>query len=349
MNERTVSTSQRRHSTIEDVATAAGVSIATVSRALRGLPNVAESTRTRVEQVATDMAYQTDPMGSRLRTGRSRSVGVAVPLLNLWYFSQVVAGVEAVCAEAGYDTVVIGVGPGHGTRSILDGSSALHRRVDGLILVEITLIDTELSTLQASGLALASVGSAQAEIPSIGIDDVEVGYRATTHLLELGHRRIGMINQTTRDPFRFIMPHQRPQGFERALREAGIDPDPSLYEPGNFTVNGGAEAMRRLLAVDNPPTAVFALADEMAFGAIQAARELGVRIPEDVSIIGVDDHELAPVVGLTTVRQDVEQHGARAARLLLAQFDGIDVGFERRNAPIELIIRSSTGPPHARV
>jgi DNA-binding LacI/PurR family transcriptional regulator len=329
-------------STIEDVAAAAGVSVATVSRALRGLPNVAASTRERIHEVATTLSYRADPAASRLAAGRSRSIAVAVPMLNTWYFSQVVAGAEAVCAEAGYDTIVAGVGHDRAERSILDGSSALHRRVDGLILVDVSLFDTELEFHRSTGLALVSVGARQIGFPSIGIDDVEVGRLAAQHLIDLGHRRIGLIHGATEDPFDFEVPLLRQQGFESAMRAAGIELDPALYAPGDFTVDGGARAAAQLLDSADPPTAIFAMADEMAFGVARYARERGLRIPEDVSLVGVDDHDFAPVIGLTTIRQHVEEHGTTAARLLLNDLEGDGAPIERVNAPIELIVRSST-------
>jgi DNA-binding LacI/PurR family transcriptional regulator len=336
---------RRDRATIEDVARAAGVSVATVSRALRNLPNVADSTRTRVETAAAELDYHADPAASRLATGRSRSVAVVVQLLNGWYSSHVVAGVEAVCAEAGYDTIVVGVGPGSRDRDVFSAADAIHRRVDAIIFVDVRVSSEELAALAEQSLALVSVGHELPEIPSVGIDDVEVGRIAAHHLIELGHRRIGLINGP--DELPLVVPHQRQDGFEEALRAAGIEPDPSLFVPGNFTVQDGADALRTLMDRDDPPTAIFALADEMAFGVILAADERGVKIPDDVSLIGVDDHDFAPVVGLTTVHQDVAEHGARAARLVITQLGHDDELVDTDPAPIRLVVRRTTAPPPA--
>lgn len=343
-----VPSSESRHhrpnrATIEDVATAAGVSVATVSRALRNLPNVADSTRARVEAAALELEYHADPAASRLATGRSRSVAVVVQLLNGWYSSQVVAGVEAVCAESGYDTIVVGVGPGSHGENLFSPSSSIHRRVDAIIFVDVRVSSGELETLSSQSLALVSVGHELPQIPSVGIDDVEVGRIAARHLIGLGHRRIGLINGP--DELPFVVPHQRENGFEEAMRAEGIEPDPSLYIPGNFTVQDGADALSTLMDRDDPPTAIFALADEMAFGVILAANERGVRIPEDVSLVGVDDHDVAPVVGLTTVHQDVAEHGARAARLVVDQLAHREHAADPEPAPIRLIIRRTTAAP----
>ena len=345
MADSTTASSRRDRSTIEDVALAAGVSVATVSRALRGLPNVAESTRVRVQEIAIELNYRADPAASRLATGRSRSVAVAVPQLNGWYFSHVVAGVEAVCAEAGYDTIVIGLGPKGAGLALLEGSDALHRRADGLIVVDVALAPDDVAAFRSRGLALVAVGPLVAGVASVGIDDVAVGTLGAAHLLDLGHRRIGLIRGELDDVFEFVVPHLRQRGFEAELARRGVPADRDLYAEGSFTIQGGYEAAVALLRRDDPPTAIFALSDEMAFGAMHAARELGRGVPDDVSVVGVDDHDVAPVIGLTTVHQDVDQHGARAARLMIAELAGEQVEPVRHNDPVRLVTRTSTAPP----
>ena len=345
MADTTTPSSRRDRSTIEDVALAAGVSVATVSRALRGLPNVAESTRVRVQEIALELNYRADPAASRLATGRSKSVAVAVPMLNGWYFSHVVAGVEAVCTEAGYDTIVIGLGIKGAGLALIEGSDALHRRADGLIVVDVAIAPDDVEAFRSRGLALVAVGPVLDGVPSVGIDDVAVGEMGATHLLELGHRRIGLIRGELDDAFDFVVPHLRQCGYERAHAAYGLSADAELYADGSFTIQGGYEAAMALLGRDDPPTALFALSDEMGFGAIHAAHERGLRIPEDVSIVGVDDHDVSAVVGLTTVHQDVDQHGARAARLMIAKLAGEAVDPARHNDPIRLVVRTSTGPP----
>ncbi|NNE10729.1 MAG: LacI family DNA-binding transcriptional regulator [Ilumatobacter sp.] len=330
---------------IEDVAAAAGVSVATVSRALRDLPNVAAATRQRVRDAAEQLDYQADPAAARLATGRSQTVAIIVPYLNGWYFSHVVAGAEAVCAEAGYDVIVMGVGAATRDADVAKATKGLHRRADAAIFVDVRVGDAELDALDRQSLAVVSVGREMQDAPSIGIDDVEVGRLATQHLLALGHRRIGMIHGPEQDPFRFVVPQQRQRGYELALADAGIALDPSIQAPGTFTVDGGTAAFDRVMGGDGPPTAIFAVTDETAFGVILAARTRGIRIPEDVSLIGVDDHDLSAVVGLTTVHQDVAAHGARAARAAVAMLEGEDAPTGRQNQPVELVVRHTTAPP----
>ena len=333
--------------TIEDVAAAANVSVATVSRALRGLPNVAASTRTRVEEVAARLSYQADPAARRLATGRSHAIAVLVPFVNTWYCAEVMAGVEAVCAEAGYDMVVIALRTENGDRRPIDGTEALHRRVDGIVVVDVTLDPAELDEMISRGLSVVSVGPPLPGCASTGIDDVAVGRMATEHLIGLGHRRIGLIGDTTDNVFGFVVPTMRRTGYEQALTGAGIDLDPELIVDGSFTVQGGAEAFDQLMRLPDPPTAIFAIGDIMALGAMQRAREIGIDVPGDVSIVGVDDQPVAEVLGLTTVHQDVAEHGARVARWLVDLIGDDDNSVERFIAPISLVDRTTTGSPAA--
>lgn len=339
------STARRERATIEDVAAAANVSVATVSRALRGLPNVAAPTRERIERIAAELEYQADPAASRLAAGRSRAIALALPILDGWYFSHVVAGAEAVFAEAGYDTIVVGIGPLGEQRPILDVTGPIYRRVDGLICVDVTLTTAERARLEGERMAIVYIGPDGDGIPSLGIDDLAVGRLATTHLIGLGHRRIGLINGQADDRFAFSVPHLRQQGFESALIDAGLVADRALYAAGYFTVEGGYEAMCTLLDDPHPPTAIFTFSDEMAVGAMWAARERGVEVPRELSIVGVDDHDISPAVGLTTVHQDVPEHGARGARTMIQLLSGHDVPAGRQNAPIRLIERLTTAPP----
>jgi LacI family repressor for deo operon, udp, cdd, tsx, nupC, and nupG len=338
---------RRERATIEDVAAAAGVSVATVSRALRGLPNVAEPTRERIERIAGELDYRADPAASRLAAGRSRSVAVAVPLLDGWYFAHVVSGAEAVFAEAGYDTIIVGIGAQGEGRRVLEVAGPIHRRVDGLICVDVSLTDDEVSRLRDQGMGIVYVGHDNEAIPCVGIDDVEVGRLATRHLLELGHRRIGLINGQPDDALGFVVPHKRHHGYELALRDAGLVPDPALQMPGYFTIEGGYQATCHLLDLADPPTALFTFSDEMAFGALWAARDRGVSVPADLSIIGVDDHDVSVLLDLTTVHQDVAEQGARAARTMIDLLAGRPLPDGRQNSEISLVVRATTAAPRA--
>lgn len=339
-----VSATPTARPTIEQVADQAGVSVATVSRALRGLPNVAPTTRARVAAVAREIGYRADPAAVRLASGRSRTIGVVVPMLNSWYFASVIAGVEAVCTAEGYDLLVVcepGAGPLAGPAA---PTRSIERRVDGLVYVDVRLRTEDVATLTAAGVDVVTIGQRVGPFSSVWIDDELIGRVAAEHLLGLGHRRIGVIGADDGLPAAFDVPARRTHGIRAALATHGLTLDPTLTETGEFTVDGGADAARRLLSLDRPPTAIIALSDEMAFGVIVAARDLGRAIPGDVSVIGVDDHEASVALGLTTVRQDVTDHGAQAARALLSHLADAGRDADRLAGRLELVVRCSTGP-----
>ena len=332
---------------IEDVAAAAGVSVATVSRAVRGLPNVAASTRERVNLVARQLGYRPDPVASRLAAGRARTVIVLVPHLSSWYFSNVVAGAEAVCAEAGYDFLILGVGSLDECHRLLNEGHHLERRADGIILVNLPATDDQVRSLVDRGVSISTVGYVVGGCPSVLVDDRAIGIAAARHLAGLGHRRIGLISGMSDDPMNVEVPRLRYEGFVEGLGHHGLTLEPELVASGSFGIDGGSEAMTTLLAAPEPPTAVFAMSDEMAFGALMVLDQRGLRAGRDISLIGVDDHEFAKVVGLTTIRQKVAEQGAAAARALLELLERprAEVDIEVQDAPVELVVRSTTAPP----
>ncbi|QBI22078.1 LacI family transcriptional regulator [Egibacter rhizosphaerae] len=330
---------------ISDVATQAGVSVATVSRALRGLPNVAPSTRDRVLDAARDLDYVADPNASRLAAGRTRSVGMVVPLFTQWFFSQCVAGAEGVLAAGGYETLLYNIGSHESRRRFLT-ELPFRKRVDGIVLVDLPVSEAEMATLCEAGVPIVTIGLRTEQAPSITIDNYGAACTATRHLVNLGHERIGMISNLPDDPRHFHAPVDRRRGYQDVLAEHDLELRPELDVPGNFSLEGGAEAMAQLVAVDRPPTAVFAQSDEMAIGALKTIHDAGLRVPEDISILGFDDHDMAEFVGLTTIAQPVVQHGELAAELLLERADRPDAEPTHVEAPTKLIVRDTTAPRH---
>jgi DNA-binding LacI/PurR family transcriptional regulator len=339
--------SRTRPARIEDVALAADVSVATVSRALRGLPNVAATTRAKVLAVAAELHYEPDPAAARLAAGRTRTVTVVVPHLASWYFSGVVAGAEAVCNEAGYEFLVLAIGTLDECARLLDERTRIERRTDGIVLVNIPVTDEQAASLAARGVAVSTIGTVAAGAPSVHVDDIEVGRIGARTLIRLGHRRIGLISGLDEDPLNFAVPRRRAAGFTEALTAAGLTFDPCLEAGGSFGIQGGQEAMAALLDRPEPPTAVFAMSDEMAFGALMEMSHRGLRPGVDVSVLGVDDHDVSRVLSLSTIRQDVPSQGAAAARALVAVMSGSAVDLVPVVSPIELVERGTTGPPRA--
>jgi DNA-binding LacI/PurR family transcriptional regulator len=323
--------------TIEDVAAHSGVSVATVSRAMRGLPNVSPVTRDRVLASIKVLDYRPDPNASRLATGRSGTVAVAASSIQLWYTAQVVAGVEAVVGAEGLDLLLLTLGDGTAA-PIVSGAA---RRVDAIVILDVVPDEFESAALTAMNVPWALVGGRAPGGTNIWIDNEDGARVAVDHLLSLGHRRIGLIGAA---PTRVHSPtpEQRRSGYRRALQAAGVDPDPQMEVNGGFSIEGGGDAMDVLLDRTDPPTAVFAMSDEMAFGAMAAARRRGLRVPDDLAVVGFDDHEVAAVMGLSTVRQDPQAMGAAAARSLISIIERRDLTPVERRFDLTLVVRSST-------
>lgn len=324
--------------TIEDVAAHSAVSVATVSRAMRGLPNVSPATRARVLASISELGYRPDPNASRLATGRSGMVAVAATTLQLWYTAQVVAAVEAVLSSEGLDTMIMAMGDG-GASDLIAGSV---RRVDGLLIIDIQPDELEISTLEAMRIPWVLIGGRSDAGSSVWIDNVAGGGLAARHLFSAGHSRIGVIGGSV-NRLRSPTPAERLGGFVEAHRQAGVEFHPELVVSGNFSLEGGREALVELMSRPEPPTAVFCLSDDMAFGAIQAAGEMGIRIPQDLALVGFDDQEVSGVFGLTTVRQDPQAMVAAGVRLLLDDLAGRSREIRHIEFPVSLVVRSSSG------
>lgn len=337
-------TAAREPAGIVDVAARAGVSASTVSRSLRGSAKVSEQTRERVLRAAAELAYVPSPAASRLASGRTHAIGVIVPFATRWFFSEVLTGMEEPLREAGYDLLLYNVGD-PGGRAHFFGTMPLRRRVDAVVAVASALGPEEQEALRALGVPLAVVGGPVAGFARVGVDDQAGAAMAVRHLLLLGHQDIAMISGDPADPVGRQTTAARRAGFEAALAEAGLDtgPDRVVCEPWGLA--GGMRAMEQLLTRRRLPTAVFAESDEMALGALQTLRRAGLEVPGRVSMVGFDDHEMAPAGDLTTIAQPVRDQGGHAARRLLEVLDGGHPDAADIVLPTRLVVRGTTGPP----
>jgi LacI family repressor for deo operon, udp, cdd, tsx, nupC, and nupG len=329
---------------INEVALLAGVSTATVSRALSGNGHVSASTKSRVKAAAFELGYVVSSNASSLATGRTKNVGVVIPFLNRWFFSSVVEGAEQSLLSHGYDLTLYNLsGSGEERRSVFE-HFLLRKRVDAVIAVSLELTASEVGSLLDMDKPIVGVGGPLPGVQTLSIDDVRVARLATEHLLSLGHRSIGHIGGNDDVEMDFHLPTNRRVGYEAALAAAGVPADPRLFAEADFTLQGGYRAATRLLGdAGTRPSAIFAASDEMAIGTILAARDLGLSVPDDVSVIGVDDHELAEFFGLSTVAQYPAEQGRRAVEILMDQLHPAR-RTPAENFPLrfELIVRSST-------
>ena len=323
-------------SNIHDVAKHAGVSIGTVSRAMRGLDRVKPETRARVLASAAALHYSPSRAGASLASGRSMTIGVVVPHVTRWYFATLVQGIESACREWGYDLLLFTLTDQLNITARLTAIGSLEKRVDAILVLSLPLAGPEVDALRRQSVPIVVIGTEQDGVGSVRVDDTLIARTAVEHLLVLGHTRIAHIGGWIGGPAPFPTPRDRYTGYTHTLIAAGITPDPTLNVYGAWTVAGGATAMDQLLDLppQHRPTAVFAASDEMAIGALSSARRHGVHVPTALSIVGVDDHEMAQSLDLTTVAQPVPEQGRLAATILINELEGITA---RGDAPTHVI------------
>jgi DNA-binding LacI/PurR family transcriptional regulator len=328
--------------TLADIARIAGVSTGTASRALNNAYGVAPATRQRVLAVAEERSYVVSPEASRLARGATGRVAVVVPHLGRWFFGTILEALADVLRAAGLDVLLYHVGDFIDRRRFFDELPA-RRKVDAVIVVAFPVEDADQRRLELLGVHIVAAGGQHAVYPSVCIDDVAAARQAMAHLLLLGHRRIAMIAAV--DPDQPNNPRGRSTGYYEALRDAAIDVDPHLVVSSNWGGEEGAEAAAQLLSLQHPPTAIYAHSDEVAAGALRTLRRAGLRVPYDISIIGIDDHPIANLIDLTTVGQPVREQGTAAAELVLSLLRNEPDTNRAVTLATQLIVRHSTAPP----
>ena len=331
--------------TIREIADLAGVSIATVSRVLNGRGDVAEETRELVSRIIRDNGYTANRTARGLSAGRSGLVGVLVPLVYPAYFSAILSGAAEALAEQDLRVVLSPTGHEH-DREVTLLERLMHGLTDGALIVLPEESSEELERLLDHGYRFVVVDPLMPldeRIPSVSAAHTSGAHHAMGHLLGLGHRRIAAIT----GPRGWVATEDRRRGYHAALASAGILPRPELEAEADFEIGGGVEAAGRLLDLTEPPTAIFAFNDNLAIGTIQAARTRGVRVPEDLSVVGFDDIEHATIVTptLTTVRQPLAEMGRTAVSLLIRLLERQRFETLRVELATRLVVRESTAPP----
>jgi LacI family repressor for deo operon, udp, cdd, tsx, nupC, and nupG len=326
-----------------DVAARCGVSIASVSRALRGAPGVSTETRERVQRVADELAYVVSPEASALSGGATGRVGVVVPKIDTWFYSSVVAGMADALQAADLDLMLCCL-EGSAQRRLFFDMLPLRRKVDAVIVVAVPLSTGERARLDELNVPLAFLGGRPyGDLPWVGIDDQLAAEQAVAHLLRIGHRSIAMIQAVDPEGMAWEGDKARVAGFHAQLERAGID-DPNAVTV-EWGIDGGARGMEMLLSEPSVPTAVFCHSDEVAVGAVLTLRRAGIAVPQEISVIGVDNHPSAELVGLTTIGQPAHQQGAAAGEMVAGMLAGGAVAGPHRVLPTRLVVRGSTAPP----
>jgi LacI family transcriptional regulator/LacI family repressor for deo operon, udp, cdd, tsx, nupC, and nupG len=330
-----------RAATIRDVAREAGVSVATVSRVLNASPLVVEPTRARVQAAIEALGYRRSATAHNLSVGRAQGIGVVAPFFTTPSVNERLRGVVGRLAGRGYDLLLFDVeAPEQRADALRD--FARRDRVDGVLIVSLPISDDEAAAFERDGLPAVLVDVVHPRLPHVVVDNVRGGELATQHLLAKGHERIGFVGDTAVNPYGFTSSEDRRSGYRRALEAAGIAPDPALERLGPYGRDEAEPLARALLAVPDPPTAVFAASDMQAIGVLKAARAQGVRVPQDLAVVGFDDVDLADILGLTTVHQPLWETGALGADLLLAAVEQGDTTPRRELQPLRLVVRETT-------
>jgi LacI family transcriptional regulator len=333
-----------RSLTIRDIAREAGVSIATVSRVLNDRPDVSDETREAVLDVVRRQGFSTNRSARALSNGRTGLIGVTLPLVADAYFSPILSGAAEALYEQDMRAILCPTLHQHDREVGLIGR-LMHGTTDGAIVLLPEESNEELAALQAQGYPFVVADplvTLNDDIPCVSAAHASGAKQATEHLLELGHRRIAAIT----GPAGWVATEERRHGYYSALAGAGALPDPSLEVESNWKIDGGREAAAVLFDLPQPPTAIFAFNDNLAIGAMDAARARGLRIPHDVSIVGFDDTAEAAIVTptLTTVRQPLAELGRMAVSLLARLLDKQRVEALRVELATRLIVRESTAP-----
>jgi LacI family transcriptional regulator len=335
---------QHTRPTLAVIAAEARVSQATVSKVLNGRTDVAPATRERIEQLLK--AYNYLPPGGR-RARRSGLIDLVIGGLDSPWAVEILRGVEAECAERGVGTVVSLLRDADARPPSWTSLPVLHHS-DGVILVTSRMTPQQRAQLEQAGVALVVIDPVDlpdSDLASVGATNWAGGLAATEHLLSLGHRRIAAIG----GPREMLCTQARIDGYRAALERAGIPIDPRLIRFADFGCEEAFHQSQAFLGLEDPPTAVFAGSDQQAMGTYEAARRAGLRIPEDLSVVGFDDLPLCDWLSppLTTVRQPLEEMGRVAARALFQLLDGDPLVSPRVELATTLRVRLSTAPPPA--
>ncbi len=333
----------RKASKLSEVAKIAGVSPITASRAIRGVGYVSEAARERILAAAAQLDYTPDMLARRMRGEKSRLIGVFVNNYGSQVLHEITKAISAEARARGYDILLFNAErfdrPGR-----QETSDMLGKLCDGLLLLMPNAADNYLNVVERQRMpcVFVSFDARAMQLPVVALENRAGARAAVEHLLALGHRRIAFIAGTGATG----QSAERQKGYIDSLEAAGLAVDPALMEEGAFAQTGGHAATGRLLALPDPPTAIFAANDEMAFGAIDAIHSRGLKVPGDISVIGFDDIPIASHIfpPLTTMRQPLDAMAAAAVAEVVDLIEGGDIGPRRIAFPLELVVRKSTGP-----
>jgi LacI family transcriptional regulator len=333
----------RRTATIADVAARAGVGASTVSRVLND-GQVSGKARARVLTAMSELDYRPFASARSLVTGATGTLALVIPFFTHPSAVERVRGVLAAVDHTDYDLVICNVSNAEQRDEYLGRGAPLDRS-DGLLIVSLAPHDDEVDAFERAGAPVVVLDAFHPRVPCLRIDDVAGGVLATRHLIELGHERIGFVGDRPEPGLGFVSSERRRDGYRWALGQAGIPVRPELERVGPHGREVAHRLTTELLTLDEPPTAIFAASDTQALGVLEAAGFEGFTVPDDLSVVGFDDLEVAAYVGLTTVHQPLEESGRRGVERLVAAVRGEDSRPHEERLELQLKARRTTGQP----
>ncbi|MEB3102938.1 catabolite control protein A [Ferviditalea candida] len=333
--------------TIYDVAREAGVSMATVSRVVNNNPNVKPQTRKKVFEAIERLGYRPNAVARGLASKKTTTVGVVIPDISNPIFSEVARGIEDIANMYHYNIILCNADKKK-EKEIRVINTLLEKQVDGLLFMGGAITDEHIQAFKTATVpvVLCATTDESGTIPSVDIDHQAAAFDAVNLLIQYGHRSIGMISGTLQDPSNG---NARYLGYKQALDKAGIPFNENYVRIGNYKYESGIEVTKYFLELPNRPTAIFVANDEMAIGTVHAIQDAGLKVPDDISVISVDNIRMASMVRpqLTTVAQPMYDIGAVSMRLLTKLMNKESVDRSKVVLPHEVIIRESVAPHHS--
>lgn len=327
--------------TIYDVAREAGVSMATVSRVVNNNPNVKPQTRKKVFEAIERLGYRPNAVARGLASKKTTTVGVVIPDISNATYAEVARGIEDIANMYHYNIILCNADKKK-EKEIRVINTLLEKQVDGLLFMGGTVTEEHIQAFKTSSVPIVLCATADENntMPAVDIDHEKAAFDAVQMLIDKGHRRIGMISGTLQDP---ALGYARYHGYKNAMEQAGLPAGDEWVRAGNYRYESGIEAMKYFLSLKERPTAIFSATDEMAIGAIHAIQDEGLRVPDDISVISVDNSRMASMVRpqLTAVAQPMYDIGAVSMRLLTKLMDKESVEQAKFTLPHEIIQRKT--------
>jgi DNA-binding LacI/PurR family transcriptional regulator len=332
--------------TIRDVAKFANVSIATVSRVINDSGPVSDETRRVVEAAIEVLDYTPHPIAQQLSSGSTATIAVILPLLTQPSTTERLRGVQQGLTGSKFELVLYSVET-PGQKEAYFSKLAHKSRIDGVISITLAPSDPLAEQLVNQGIPTVIIDAGHPKLSGVTIDNVKGGRMATGHLIELGHEKIALITDFIDNRFGFETMKDRLQGYQQALEEAGLPFVSGYHRQTALDQEEAKLEAIELLEMNDRPTAIFAASDTQAIGVLEAAKELGIDVPDELSVIGFDDIRDAYYTHLTTIRQKLFESGLRGANRLLKMIASAEYTSRQENLELELVLRETTAPPPA--